>query len=276
MAGIPTPKQGEVTMEKRLPISVSMISGPEAGRIGRALESVANWASEIIVVLNEDAKDGTEEVARKFGAQVFREPWKGYLAQKNSAAEKSTEDWLFNLDADEAVSADLRFEIEKFFGDPAKLAAYSAISFPRLSWFCGRWIRHGDWYPDRQTRIWRRGRAKWGGVDPHAKLIVAGPVCRLQGDLEHFSTDSINRRLQKIIPFSDEFVLQKSGGNRTPGLFDLAVRPAWRFLRAYFIKLGFLDGWQGYYIASHTAFSTLVRYAKLREARLAPRPPGRP
>jgi Glycosyl transferase family 2 len=258
-------------MEKRLPISVSMISGPEAERIGRALESVAEWTSEIVVVLNQDANDGTEEIAKKLGAKVFREPWKGYLAQKNSAAEKSTQDWIFNLDADEAVSGALRHELEHFFADSAKLQQFAAISFPRLSWYCGRWIRHGDWYPDRQTRIWRRGRAKWGGIDPHAKLIVDGPVCRLSGDLEHFSTDSINRRLQKIIPFSDEFVIQKSATSRTPGLFDLAARPAWRFLRAYFIRRGFLDGWQGYYIASHTAFATMVRYAKLREARLPKR-----
>ena len=258
-------------MENRLPISVSMISGPEADRIGRALESVASWTREIIIVLNEDANDGTEEVGRRFGAKIFREPWKGYLAQKNSAAEKSTQDWIFNLDADEVVSGGLRAELEAFFGDPAKLQPFAAVSFPRLSWYCGRWIRHGDWYPDRQTRIWRQGRGKWGGIDPHARLVVDGAVKHLRGDLQHFSTDSINRRLQKIIPFSDEFVLQKAS-RRTPGLFDLAMRPAWRFLRAYFIKLGFLDGWQGYYIASHTAFATLVRYAKLREAHLAKRP----
>ena len=256
----------------KLPISVSMISGPEAGRIGRSLESVSDWTREIIVVLNHDANDGTDEVARKFGAKVYREPWKGYLAQKNSAAEKSTEEWIFNLDADEVVSEPLRIEMESLFADESKLQRFAAISFPRLSWYCGRWIRHGDWYPDTQTRIWRRGRGRWGGVDPHAKLIVDGSVCRLKGDLQHFSTDSINRRLQKIIPFSDEFVAQKGASNIAPGVFSLALRPAWRFFRAYFIKRGFLDGWQGYYIASHTAFATLVRYAKLREARL-PKPP---
>ncbi len=254
-------------MEK-LPISVSMISGCEAERIGRALQSVAEWTREIIVVLNHDANDGTEEVARGFGARIFREPWKGYLAQKNSAAEKCTHDWIFNLDADESVSDELKAELRNFFSEPANGDQFTAISFPRLSWYCGRWIRHGDWYPDRQTRIWRKGKARWGGIDPHAKLILDGPIRHLKGDLHHFSADSINRRLQKIIPFSDEFVLQKSAAASNPGLFDLWLRPGWRFFRAYFVKLGFLDGWQGYYIARHTAFSTLVRYAKLREARL--------
>jgi len=262
----------------KLPISVCMISGPEAHRIGRALESVAGWTSETIVVLNEDAADGTEAVARRHDAKVFREPWKGYIAQKNSAADKSEQPWLFNLDADEVVSRELRQEIENLFADHERLDRLAALSFPRLSWYCGRWIRQGDWYPDRQTRIWRRGQARWGGTDPHARLLVQGQIGRLRGDLQHYSTDSINRRLQKIVPFSDEFLAQRAATAGTPGLFDLAARPLWRFLRAYFLKLGFLDGWQGYYIASHTAFSTLVRYAKIREARLpetaAPRMDG--
>jgi len=251
-----------------LPVSICMISGAEAHRIGRALESVAAWTSEIVVVLNQEVNDGTEAIAQKHGAKVFREPWKGYIAQKNSAAEKSSQPWLFNLDADEAVSAGLREEIESFFANNGRLEQYAALNFPRLSWYCGRWIRHGDWYPDRQTRIWRRGKAKWGGVDPHARLEVEGNIAKLSGDLEHYSTDSINSRLQKIIPFSDEFVAQRASVFGMPGAFDLALRPFWRFLRAYFLKLGFLDGWQGFYIASHTAFSTLVRYAKVREARL--------
>jgi glycosyltransferase involved in cell wall biosynthesis len=251
----------------RLPISVCLISGPEALRISRALESVAGWTSEIIVVLNEEVHDSTEEIARQHGAQVFREPWKGYLAQKNSASDKATQPWVFNLDADETVSPQLRDELLNLFADETRIASFTAFNSPRLSWFCGRWIRHGDWYPDRLTRLWRRGQARWGGVDPHARLLVDGPVGRLNGDLHHYSTESIDRRVQKIIPFSDEFVHQHVSASGTPGSFDLVVRPLWRFMRAYFIRLGFLDGWQGYYIASHTAFSTLVRYAKLREAR---------
>jgi glycosyltransferase involved in cell wall biosynthesis len=255
----------------KLPISVSMISGAEAGRIGRALESVREWTSEIVVVFNEEVRDGTEEIALRHGAKVFREPWKGYQAQKNSATGKSSQEWIFNLDADEAVSTELRDEIVHLFAEGQALEGVAALNFPRLSWFCGRWIRHGDWYPDRQTRIWRRGRGEWGGVDPHPHIVVDGPFRRLRGDLEHYSTDSINRRLEKIIPFSDEFLAQRGPSMGTPGLFELGLRPAWRFLRAYIIKRGFLDGWQGYYIASHTAFATLVRYAKVREARLASR-----
>jgi hypothetical protein len=102
-------------------------------------------------------------------------------------------------------------------------------------------------------------------VDPHPFLQVDGAIGKLRGDLHHFSTESINQRLQKIIPFSDEFVRQRAAGMGAPGWVTLAGRPLWRFLRAYFFKLGFLDGWQGFYLAAHTAFSTLVRYAKVRE-----------
>lgn len=268
--GLAILKAGKATRlnaDQKIPLSVCMVSGAEAGRIGRALKSVAGWVSEIIVVLNEEVQDGTEEIASQHGAKIFREPWKGMIAQKQSAAQKASCEWILDLDADEEVSAQLRQEICERLAEREKTHRYAAFSYARLSWFCGRWIRHGDWYPDRQTRLWRRGRGKWGGTDPHARLTVNGPVGRLKGNLNHYSTDSLNHRLQKIIPFSDEFVRQRANNGR-PGVFELAVRPSWRFVRAYFFKLGLLDGWQGYYIASHTAFATLVRYAKLREARL--------
>jgi glycosyltransferase involved in cell wall biosynthesis len=257
--------------ESKPSISVCTISGAEAGRIGRALASVQDWTLERIVVLNEEVRDGTEEIALKHGARVYREPWKGYIAQKNSAADKATGEWLLDLDADEAVSPELRDEILKTVSDPAAARGRSAFSFPRLSWYCGRWIRHGDWYPDRTIRLWRRGKARWGGVDPHAILSVDGSVCKLRGDLHHFSRESINVHLGKLSHFSDEFVRQHQDKPGVPGIIEMAARPCWRFIRAYFLRLGFLDGWPGYYIAAHTAFATLVRYAKLREARLPDR-----
>ena len=257
----------------RLPISVCTISGAESRRIGRALESVAEWAGEIIVVLNEDVRDGTEEIARQHGARVFREPWRGFGPQKNSAAAKATQEWLLGLDADEVVSPELRAELAALFADRQRLERFAAFSFPRLSWYCGRWIRHGDWYPDRNTRLWRRGQGEWEASQVHEKLRINGLVGKLRSPLYHYSRESIDAHLGKIIPFSDQFVRQHAGTDRKPGVFDLALRPLWRFGRAYFLRLGFLDGWPGYYIACHTAFSTLVRYAKLREAKQRADPP---
>jgi glycosyltransferase involved in cell wall biosynthesis len=252
----------------KLPISICMISGPEAARIGRALASVAPWASEIVVVLNEDVRDDTEKIAASFGAKIFREPWKGHIAQKNSAAEKASQAWLLGLDADEEVSAPLKDEIARMFGDARELERYVAFSMPRCSFYCGRWIRHGDWYPDRKVRLWKRGQARWAGIDPHDKLKVDGPVGKLAAELLHYSNQSINQQISKIAPYSDDFVRHCLERDRRVSWFDLAVRPGWRFVRSYFLRLGFLDGWPGYYIAWLSAFSTLTRYVKLQEARL--------
>jgi glycosyltransferase involved in cell wall biosynthesis len=249
------------------PITVSIISGAEAGRIGRALESVADWTAEIVIVLNEDVRDGTEEIAKKFGAKVFREPWKGHVAQKNSAAGKATQDWILAVDADEVVSAGLRDEIITALGRKAQSSQPAAYSVPRLNFYCGRWIRHGDWYPDRKARLWRRGHARFEGEDPHDRLVVAGPVKKLRHDLLHYSNDSIERQLAKLAPYQAGFVKKKLEAGGTPGVFALAVRPWWRFVRAYIFRLGFLDGWQGYYIAKIASFSSLTRQALLREAR---------
>lgn len=250
---------------ERSPISVCIVSSAEAHRIPRCLESVSEWVSEIIVVLNQEVADGTEQIALEFGARVFREPWRGFIQQKNSAASKCSQPWLLNLDADEVVSTVLRDEIiAAVTRQDANLAAYQ---FPRCTFYCGRWIRHGDWYPDRVLRLWQRGRAFWSGVDPHASLKVDGAVGTLRSDLLHHSNESINQHVAKIISFGDEFVAQYPAGRRWPGLFSLIIRPFWRFFRAYVIRLGFLDGWPGYYIAWLTAFATLTRYVKIREAR---------
>ena len=250
---------------KKSPISVCIVSGAEAHRIRQALESVAGWATEIIVVLNEEVSDGTDRIALEFGAKVFREPWRGFIGQKNSVSDKASQAWLLNLDADEVVTPELRDEIIRAIENPA--ATHAAYQFPRCTFYFGRWIRHGDWYPDRVLRLWRRGRAVWAGVDPHAALDVDGTVGNLRSDLLHYSNESVSRHVAKIIPFSEEFVVHYPPGRAMPGIFEMVVRPLWRFFRAYFFRLGFLDGWPGYYIAWLTAFATLTRYAKVREAR---------
>jgi glycosyltransferase involved in cell wall biosynthesis len=251
---------------KKLPISVCMISGAEAHRIRAALESVAGWTSEIVMILNPEVADGTDRVAAEFGARLWREPWNGFVGQKNAAAEKATQPWILGLDADEVVSAALRDEMAQALSKPA--AGVAAYSFPRCTFYCGRWIRHGDWYPDRVIRLWRKEAARWQGIEPHAQLQVDGAIGRMQNDLHHFSNESIDRQIAKIAPYSDSFVKHRLGQAQPAGWLDLAVRPWWRFFRAYVFKLGFLDGWPGYYIAWLSAFSAVTRYAKVREAQL--------
>jgi hypothetical protein len=164
----------------------------------------------------------------------------------------------------------LAAEIAEVLSAPA--APHAAYEFPRCTFYCGRWIRHGDWYPDRVLRLWRKGAAVWAGEEPHAHLQVQGSIGRLRADLYHFTNDSIAHHVQKIIPYTEGFVRQRLAEGRTGGFFGLVARPLWRFARAYFFRLGFLDGWQGYYIAWASAFSVVTKYARLRE----PQPQAQP
>jgi glycosyltransferase involved in cell wall biosynthesis len=255
-----------MTDESRLPISVCIIAGNEAHRIRRALESVSGWTSEIIVVLNNDVSDGTDKIAAEFGAKVFREPWKGHIAQKNSAAAKAVCEWILGLDADEAISGELQAEIQRLFAEPKKTGAFTAFNFPRCTIYYGRWIRHGDWYPDRQTRLWRRGAAKWGGIDPHDKLFVQGAVGKLKGDLQHYSMESMEQQFQKTIAYANDFARHCAEKNKTIFFPALLFHPWWRFLRAYVLRLGFLDGWQGFAIARIIAIYTFLRYLRAYQA----------
>jgi glycosyltransferase involved in cell wall biosynthesis len=259
-----------------LPISVCLIAGAEAQRIRRPLESVSGWTGEIIVVLNEEVTDGTDQIVQSFGGKVFREPWKGYVAQKNSAAQKAGQEWILSLDADEVVSPALRDELQKLFSEPEKLRPFAAFSFPRCTFYGGRWIRHGDWYPDRKVRLWRRGSAEWRGENVHETVAVQGAVARCRNDLQHYSMDDLNHHVRKSVRYSDLFAQQRAASGRSAGLLDLWFRPGWRFVRGYFLRLGFLDSWQGFVIARMVAFETFLRYAKVREAQARNADPKRP
>lgn len=250
-------------MEPKLPISVCIISGAEAHRIGDALKSVAGWTSEIVVLLNDDVRDGTDKVAETFGAKIYREPWRGFIKQKNSVSEKATQPWILGIDADEVVPDELRNEIAATINDSP---AYAAYEFPRRTFFMGRWILHGDYYPDRVRRLWRKDRAHWAGIEPHAHLDVQGEIGRLKSDLLHYSNESIDRQIAKIAPYSDDFVRDYLAKNKRVRTIDLFGRPFWRFFRAYILRRGFLDGSAGFYIAGLTAFSALTRYMKVLEA----------
>jgi glycosyltransferase involved in cell wall biosynthesis len=250
----------------KLPVSVCIIAGNEAHRIGPTLQSVADWAAEIVVVINDNVNDGTDKVVESFGGKVFRESWKGFIGQKNSAAEKCASPWLLNLDADEIVTRELRDEIRSLLQDGTP--EHGVYEFPRCTFYCGRWIRHGDWYPDRVWRLWRRGVASWSGNEPHARLEFKCTTGRLRSDLQHLSAETINHQVVKTMKYADDFVRQCAANGKQITFLDLLVRPPWRFLRGYVLRLGFLDGWQGFTIAWLTAFYTFLRYVRVRESRL--------
>jgi glycosyltransferase involved in cell wall biosynthesis len=249
----------------RLPITVCVVAGNEAHRIRPALDSVKDWTSEIVLAIDDKVTDGTDQVAAGYGAKIISQPWRGHAAHRNFASAHATQPWLLALDADEVVSEKLCDEIAAAFQGHGITTIPAAYSFPRLSYFGGRWIRHGNWYPDRKVRLWRKEAGQWEG-DPHEKLVLQGAVVRLRGELLHFSNENIDQLLGKIGVVSSIFVRQCQARGRRAGWTDLAIRPFWKFFRAYVLRLGFLDGWPGYFIAWMDAFSTVTRYAKVVEA----------
>jgi glycosyltransferase involved in cell wall biosynthesis len=247
----------------KLPISVCIISGAEGRRIGRCLESVAQWTSEIVVVLNAEVQDGTEAIATSFGAKICRHPWSGFREQKNLALSYATLPWILALDADEEVSGELRESIFRFFEDEP--LRFAGARFARKVWFLGRWITHGDWYPDRVLRLFLRDKGKWAGTPEHCAVELLGPGTTLAGDLLHYTNPDISSYVGKINYYADLF-LQRQLAEKTRWSAPAAIfRAAWRFVRAYFFRLGFLDGYPGLFIAASTAYSTLVRHSRLYE-----------
>ena len=248
-----------------LPLSVVIVAKNEAANLPRCLESVRGWAAETVVALN-DTTDRSAEIASRYGASVHHLPWQGYRDTKNAALALASQAWILCLDADEAVSSELRKSIDSFLARSDR-EHFAGARFPRKVWFIDRWIRHGDWYPDYAIRLIRRNRARWGGdAFVHEKTICDGPVATLTGDLQHYSFPTLASHVAKINSFADLFMQQQQA---KAGRFSVAAavfRPCWRFFRAYVLKRGFLDGYPGFYIAWATAFGAFVRYSRLYEA----------
>ncbi len=239
-----------------------MIAHNEADNLKRCLDSVAFWVKDIVLVIN-DCSDETEEVALSYNARVFNHEWRGYRDQKNIALDYATQPWILALDADEEVSPELKASIQAFI--EIENNDFDGAYFPRKVWFMGRWITHGDWYPDYSQRLLRAGKARWGGGIEHEKIVIDGKSQKLRGDLHHYTYPNLNAQIEKIIYFSDIFLKRQLEKESRWSLLQTVFRPGWRFFRGYFIKLGFMDGFPGFYIAVTMAFYTLVRYSKLYE-----------
>jgi glycosyltransferase involved in cell wall biosynthesis len=253
------------------PLSVSIVTCNEERNLPRCLASVAGLAAEIIV-MDSGSTDTTRHVAASAGARVIHQDWLGYRDQKNAALSHCTQAWVLALDADEELSPGLRAEIEGFF-QTGETERYHGASFPRKVWFLGRWITHGDWYPDRKLRLVRRDGARWMGSPEHDFLEVPGPVKKLACDLHHFSFPDTATYLRKITVFADEYLKRELAAGRRWSLAGNVTRPLWRFFRGYVLRRGFLDGFPGLWIATGIAFQTFVRHSRTYEYAVKERRP---
>ena len=256
---------------EREKISVCITACDEEKNIRRCLESI-KWADEIVVV-DSFSRDRTIDICREYTDRVFQHRWLGYIGQKNLIKDLASNLWILFVDADEEVSPELQAEIKREFesGANAKVDGYD---FPRMVFYMGKWIRHGEWYPDIKMRLFRKDRGICGGREPHDRTTVPGPVKRLSGHLHHYTYDNLHDQIKTMNDFSS-ISSRSVGDKREFRWIDLLLRPPLRFLKAYFIKRGFMDGSRGWIIASTSAFGVFLKYAKMLECRLTnSTPPG--
>ena len=247
----------------KAPLSVTIITLNEEENISRAIQSVS-WADEIVVV-DSGSSDRTVEIARSAGATVIHNPWPGYGKQKNFAQSKARNHWVLNIDADEEVSPELARDIQQAIRKTGDAHGYY---FPRKTFYLGRWIRHGGWYPNHLVRLVDRRHAAWTEPSVHETLRVHGPVTGLSGDLLHYAFRSIHEQILTNLNFSKlgSQDLQRKG--QDPSLVKLMIKPLGKFIETYFIKRGFLDGLAGFIISVNAAHSMFLKYAYLLEGRL--------
>lgn len=240
-------------------ISAVIIARNEATRIGACLESLQGIADEILV-LDSGSSDGTQALCRQWGATVVEPGWQGYSENKNLGIEMAAHPWVLSIDADESLSPELRDSILA-----AKPALQGAYRFNRLTRYCGRWIRHGGWYPDAKVRLFPKTQARWEG-EVHERLLLAPGtgITQLSGDLLHDSIRSLAEHLQRAAHYAGLAAAAMHREGKQAEWYQLRLAPSLRFLRMYILKAGFWDGWQGYQLCRISAQSLFWRYAMLR------------
>jgi len=251
-------------MNLPLPISIAIIARNEEENLKRLLPNIQGFAEEIIIVYN-DCDDGTVKVAQEYGALCYEEDWGGYKKQKNIALLKCSKKWILCLDADEILSDKLKDSIQDFLSSD-NLDSYNGASCNRCSFFMNRWIRHGDWYPDKKCRLLRSSAGSWSGGQLHEYLKIKEPIVHLEGDILHYSYESVLDFPKKIRIYADTFAKQKMNEETKFSRLGLWLRPWWRFFRAYFFRFGFLDGLPGLIIAMSSSYECMLKYAHLQES----------
>ncbi|HXP17363.1 MAG TPA: glycosyltransferase family 2 protein [Terriglobales bacterium] len=269
----------------RVNLSVVLITYNEESNLARTLASVQPMVREgtgEIVVVDSGSTDRTVEIARSFGARVFAEEWKGYSAQKNSAIEKASGDWILSLDADEELNHGAAQVIERILGpDAEKYATVSAVWFARKNHFLGRWIRHGGFYPDRKLRLFRRGQAMFSAravhetVSTNGRTLIAEHDFSLREDvaLIHHSYPTLSDYIDHMNRYSSlgaEMIVAE--GRKRFSVMNIAIRPWFTFFYNYFLRLGFLDGREGLLLHLYHAIYVSWKYAKAWELRSARKP----
>lgn len=243
------------------PISVVIITRNEEKNIGRCIDSVKEIADEIVVV-DSFSTDKTEEICKSKGVRFVQHEFEGHIEQKNYAATLTQYPHTLSLDADEALDDTLK----KSIAEVKQNWQYDGYEMSRLTNYCGTWIKHCGWYPDRKLRLFDKRKGRWGGINPHDKyeLQPGSTIARLKGDILHYSYYTIDDHYKQIEYFTTINAKASFNKGKKAPLWKLYIAPVIKFIKDYIVKLGFLDGKAGWQISRLSAWATYVKYKKLR------------
>lgn len=241
-------------------LSATIIALNEERDLPRCLESL-RFCDEIIVV-DSGSTDRTAEIARTFGAIVVNEPWRGYGAQKNFAHSLAKSEWVLNVDADEVITPELREEICKEIESAHSANGYAVA---RKTFYLGRWIKHGGWYPNFVTRLVRRDRGSWSEPNVHEELLVNGELRQLRNPMVHHTFNDISDQVSTNMRYARQGALDLRKRGCRPSYLKLLFKPLGKFLETYCMKCGFMDGLPGFIISINAAHSMFLKYAYLIE-----------
>lgn len=247
-------------MNPRARITAAIITLNEELNIGRCLDSV-QWCDQILVV-DSFSTDRTVEICRARGARVVQRKWNGINEQRQFCLSQIDTEWVLALDADERATPELRAEIEGLLNTTPD---HDGFLIPRHTFYLGRWINHGGWYPDYKLRCFRRERGRYCGHDPHDHCVIDGPPGKFRGEIQHYTYRSYAAQLRQINSFSDTAAADWLRAGHRYTFWRLMLRPMGKFLETYLLKRGFLDGLPGLVIAISSAFYMFVKYVKLWE-----------
>ena len=238
-------------------LSVTIITKNEEKNIGRCLESL-KWADEIVVV-DTESSDRTVEICRQYTRRIFNESWHGYGRQKNICAGHTKNRWVLNVDADEVVTPELAEEILSILKNGPQ---YPVYDLPRKNYFGGRWVRFGGWYPDRILRLYDKEKVAFSEVQVHEKLTTDENAGSLKNPLIHYSYCDREEYVQRQESYSGIYAKEKMANGFRPNWTHLYLRPPLTFLKNFVLKMGFMDGSLGYFLAKGSAVYTYQKYVK--------------
>lgn len=243
-------------------LSVVIITLNEEKNLERCLRSVTRVADEI-VVLDSFSTDTTLEIARSFNAAIYQEKFEGYVRQRNLANAKATHDWILALDADEVLTAELEQSILQVKNDPQ----HKAYQLARLTNYCGKWIKHCGWYPDKKIRLFDRTTGMWKGQQVHEywEMHDSTSVGDLNGDLLHYSYYTISDHVRQIEKFTEMSARAAVENGKDCNVLKILIVPQWAFFVSFVLRFGFLDGYYGYLVCRLSSYASLLKYSKIRQ-----------